>query len=147
MTPTFYHWSRDDVVPDNFFAGLKLGWFALCLLEQVSLHFCVLLRCNPKSLVNNPNFEKEDVSWHLVQELNKQFSRTIILDPRILTNIGNQIWTVQITRRYKEVQSSIPDIHKPQKSWQTTIHNDTYNNVDDNGIHQFDTNCCVKSLF
>ena len=144
MTPTFYHWSRDDVVPDNFFAGLKLGRFACCLLEQVSPQFCVLLRFNPKSLVNNPNFEKEDVSWHLVQELNKQFSRTIILDPRILTNIGNQIWTVQITKRYKEVQSSIQDIHKPQKRWQTTIHNDTYNNVDDNGIHQFDTNCCVK---
>lgn len=43
MTPTVYHWSRDDVVPDKFVAGLKLGPFACCLLEQVSPQFCVLL--------------------------------------------------------------------------------------------------------
>ena len=35
ITSTFYRWSRGDVVPDNFDAGLKLGQFARCLLEQV----------------------------------------------------------------------------------------------------------------
>ena len=43
FTPTVYHWSRDDVLPDKFVAGLKLGPFACCLLEQVSPQFCVLL--------------------------------------------------------------------------------------------------------
>jgi hypothetical protein len=99
ITPSVYRWSRGDV-PANFVAGLKLGPFARCLSEQVSPQFCVLVRVNPESLVNNPNFD-EDEFWHFVQELNEQYSTTVMSDPnvmvkladkRILTSIGNQIW-------------------------------------------------------
>ena len=37
MTPTVYHWSRDDVVPDNFVAVLK-NW--------ANLHAAYWSRCN-----------------------------------------------------------------------------------------------------